>query len=516
MRTKILSGKTFGFGVVVAAAPMLAVLGLAGPAMAKDLIVDGNNPAATNSNPGTLEAPFKTIQAAMDRAEAGDSVLVRAGVYRESVTIKKSGTYHGGGAITHWDPQPPKWITLEAYRDEKAVLDGSSEIAAAAWKLAEGCRNVYVAPFVKTGSNQQLQTVFAGGVPIPPALVKNPDPNMPDQPMLAARPGDKSEDQGWFYDRANGLLYVNLGDRTPGKDAQVSVSQLDTGVDAARQSFVRIRKLEIRGFNGNGITVYNGHEFMVEDNYVHLCAVGAFGNPSGPGVIRRNIFTDLTGPGLVFGGACGTVIECNVIKRWHINPYRNNNYSCALMCNACFGLVVRYNVITENVRPDIGGPWPDCASTGISMYGNSIYRLKGHGFYIEAGVLGTVLRWNSIFEVDSGITFRANCANVAFQNYVFNCRGAGLNIGSPDQEDAEPRANGMAYNWIIDNGVGAGTGADRDKEIANSFDHNTYKLPAGRTLQLQWPAVSGHRKPAQGSRPGDSRPDRQRIRSQNA
>ena len=85
------------------------------------------------------------------------------------------------------------------------------------------------------------------------------------------------------------------------------------------------------------------------------------------------------------------------------------------MCNSSFGLCIRNNVITENICPDVGGPWPDNASTGISAYGNAIYRLRGIGYYIEAWALGTVLRWNTIFETDNGITFRGNCVTWPFR-----------------------------------------------------------------------------------------------------
>ena len=451
------------------------IFGLTDLAICEVFIVDGKNKTAKDDNPGTIEAPFKTIQVAMDKAQAGDTVQVRGGIYRESVKFKRSGSYPGG-LIETWAPRDLKWLTLEAYQNERVTLDGSVEIPAADWKLVDGCKNTYVGPFISKGFGEQLQMVLVGDELLLPVLVNNPDPNMPDHPMLAAKPGDNPEDSGWFYDKEKDLLYVNLGGRVPGKDTPVSASQLDTGVDAANQTFIRIRKLEVRGFNGNGICVYNAHEFIVEDNYVHLCQCAIFGNPSGAGSVCRNFITDITGPGMILGGAQGTVVEGNVIKRWHINPYRDNYYSCSLMCNGAFGLCIRYNVITENVRPDAGGPWPDCSSTGISAYGNTIYNLKGNGFYIEAGILGTVLRWNTVFETDSGITFRANCANVAFQNYVFNCRGRGLNIGSPDQEDVDPKANAMMYNWLIDNGSGAGTDPNRDKEIASVFDHNTYKL----------------------------------------
>ena len=104
------------------------------------------------------------------------------------------------------------------------------------------------------------------------------------------------------------------------------------------------------------------------------------------------------------------------------------------------------------------------------------------GYYIEAWVMGTVLRWNTIFETDLGIAFRANCANVAFQNYIFNCRNAGLDIGSTDAEDVKPKANAMMYNWLINNGSGVAANPDHDKEIAHTFDHNIYKPAKGRPL----------------------------------
>ncbi len=186
--------------------------------------------------------------------------------------------------------------------------------------------------------------------------------------------------------------------------------------------------------------------------------------------------------GMSSGAVRNTVVECNVIKRFHYNPYKTLNYSGSFMCNCCTALTFRNNVITENMSAGAAGPWPDCASMGIAMYGNTVYRVTGCGFYIEAGVFGSVLRWNTVFDNYSGIDFRANCANTAFENYIFNNRAEGLGIGTPDQEDIEPKGDHMSHNWVIDNGTGVATGPDRHGEIATSFDHNVYKLPAGSVL----------------------------------
>ncbi|MBC8011474.1 MAG: DUF1565 domain-containing protein, partial [Burkholderiales bacterium] len=39
-----------------------------------------------NSNPGTLASPYATIQRAATQAVAGDTIYIRAGTYRETVT----------------------------------------------------------------------------------------------------------------------------------------------------------------------------------------------------------------------------------------------------------------------------------------------------------------------------------------------------------------------------------------------------------------------------------------------
>ena len=50
---------------------------LASYAVAAELYVDQNNPAAADKNPGTEAKPFKTIQAALDKAQPGDTVQAR-------------------------------------------------------------------------------------------------------------------------------------------------------------------------------------------------------------------------------------------------------------------------------------------------------------------------------------------------------------------------------------------------------------------------------------------------------
>ncbi|MBR7824720.1 right-handed parallel beta-helix repeat-containing protein [Actinospica sp. MGRD01-02] len=82
--------------VAVSAATLLAAASVApGTAQAAGqnaLYVNGGSSACTDSGPGTLAAPFCSIQAAADVANPGDVVVISGGTYASGVTITRSGT----------------------------------------------------------------------------------------------------------------------------------------------------------------------------------------------------------------------------------------------------------------------------------------------------------------------------------------------------------------------------------------------------------------------------------------
>ena len=68
--------------------------------------------AGDDSSPGTLQAPWRTIQHAADAVTAGSTVNVRGGVYEERVSINVSGNARDG------------FVTFQSYPGETAILDG--------------------------------------------------------------------------------------------------------------------------------------------------------------------------------------------------------------------------------------------------------------------------------------------------------------------------------------------------------------------------------------------------------
>lgn len=99
--------------------------------------------SGSDSNPGTLAEPFATIQHAADIMDAGDTCIIREGVYRETVTPARSGTAD----------QP---IIYMAYPNEEVVINGADVVsgwsqhsnsvyqAVMDWDLGDGFNQLFV------------------------------------------------------------------------------------------------------------------------------------------------------------------------------------------------------------------------------------------------------------------------------------------------------------------------------------------------------------------------------------
>ncbi len=103
-------------------------------AVAKEIHV---SPQGSNSYAGTAHAPYATIQYAVDRAEAGDTILVHAGRYllTECIRIPRKPTTE------------TRRCRLWAAGDGEVILDGSAmhHTTAAAFRAG---RCIYVGPYV--------------------------------------------------------------------------------------------------------------------------------------------------------------------------------------------------------------------------------------------------------------------------------------------------------------------------------------------------------------------------------
>ncbi|MDJ0952350.1 MAG: right-handed parallel beta-helix repeat-containing protein [Acidimicrobiia bacterium] len=100
-----------------------------------DLIVNNQDPGASDENNGSRAHPLRTISAAVERAEPGSVIHVYPGIYCESVTITADGTA----------AEP---IVIEGIRGASGampVITGNDPFPAGSWTEVDGLRGVYKA-----------------------------------------------------------------------------------------------------------------------------------------------------------------------------------------------------------------------------------------------------------------------------------------------------------------------------------------------------------------------------------
>ena len=81
-----------------------------------------------DSNLGSLESPFRTIQKAVDTMKAGDTCYIREGRYHEAINFDNLQGEEGSP------------IRILAYNNERVVIDGSEKITSK-WEKHRG--NIY-------------------------------------------------------------------------------------------------------------------------------------------------------------------------------------------------------------------------------------------------------------------------------------------------------------------------------------------------------------------------------------
>lgn len=184
--------------------------------------------AGKDGNAGTSPfAAFLTLKKAVSVIAAGDTVLIRKGLYRESLDVSHAPT---GTAA-----EP---ITFGSYGDGEVIIDGSSQVNG--WTRVSG--SVWKAPVSFT----------------PIAVIVD------EEPLKQVRDGAPSVTAGsgrWFYNSSTRTIIADFRSTTP-----ASADIIVPGSDGAQQhvyfynqNYYIFRGLTIRGSGSNGIWGYGSH-----------------------------------------------------------------------------------------------------------------------------------------------------------------------------------------------------------------------------------------------------------------
>ena len=303
------------------------------------LIVAQQHPLAADNNPGTELRPLRTINAAAQRAQPGDTVRVHAGVYRERVIPQRSG-------------ERDRPITYEAVPGETVILRGS---------------DVWLAQPIEEKDSQDLPTPYwEGGVPA--KMFARTDPftqpleRMPagylraqvfaqSQPLqqvlniedLNTQPGT------WLFDAQRRWLRVHLAQAYP--TSHPPLLEISTRRAVFAPEIRGLGYIHVRGFTmehganpfpsgfwrsrspqAGILSTRSGHHWVIEHNIVRYAKsigidCGSEGRydidgleqpiPEGVGyhVIRYNTVTDNGAGGIAGWKQTASAIAYNVVER---------------------------------------------------------------------------------------------------------------------------------------------------------------------------------------------------------
>ncbi len=291
--------------------------------------VDGDDPAVHKGGRGTETQPFNTIGKATSMLRAGDTLFVKAGVYRETVVLTKSGTadqpitiqaypgHEGKAIINAAEPLPtwhkctgpddcsgnPNWSNIY-YTDVAGLVNAHPDKAFAVRQVFQQGRLLprsrypdagwrYPAKIVdpkrvfSDSSLAQPEGYFAGAVCHIKTAVWHMDAinitafsrgtiTLADSPRFNITPrfgyfitnivGEINAEGEWAYDPAQKKIFLwPRGDAA--EDIEFTYRECCLRIDDG-VSFNTVRGLTMRNAWGYGILAFQSHDLVIENNTI--------------------------------------------------------------------------------------------------------------------------------------------------------------------------------------------------------------------------------------------------------
>ena len=403
-----------------------------------------------DANPGTEAAPLRTIQAALDLAQPGATVMVQSGTYNELVTFPRSGTADA-------------WITLQAQPGHAVTLDGAGLTIADYW---EGVVTIADVSHVRVQGLRVAHSGYTGIIANRASFVEIRG-NQTYDTYLSGIGVWRSDNV--IVDGNQVALAVNGGEQeciTVSISSQVEVTNNEVSNDGAGTA------------GGEGIDIKDGSSnVLVKGNHVH-------------DLDELGIYVDSWD-----SDTADIVIEDNIV-------HHCNNHGIALAAERGGRLdriTIRNNLTYANARMGITvGDWDDgwphpmqnILIVNNTSVGNGPHATWGAGIAVLNGeAQGVVIRNNVVADnvyaqILDESAYSGTAADItADHNLVWGPTGSGDEFAGTDRIAADPRfvdAASADYRLAWDSpAVDAGTSLDAP---ATDLDGNA--RPAGAGFDL--------------------------------
>lgn len=252
------------FRIIFALMIMVAVTAAGAAVYAAEYHVSSD--IGSDSNLGTADMPFRTIQKAADSVVAGDTVIIEDGTYYETVTLRTSGT-----------KDKPIVFKAANHGKNKVIISGAREDIknkSIKWTLEDSELGLYSIPF-----DYQVYRMTADGTQVVEYMTLN---------GLKTYTANEANNmvgykQGYYYDSENSKMYIRLREdekycSSDPNEAQICVPRVGV-LDS-----IKIDGRTITGQNGSvignesylfGITTENSANVFINGITFEMPAVAA-------------------------------------------------------------------------------------------------------------------------------------------------------------------------------------------------------------------------------------------------
>lgn len=452
--------------------------------LASEYHVAGMLQSSSDSNPGTLAQPWKTISKAALTVEAGDTVLIHGGTYRESVVVPHPGT-------------ASKPIVFRAFKDEEVILDGADIIPPEQWHSMANTKHTYT-----TAAEHDPGQLLMDNRPIYAKVepVSRSYPRTYKRGLLA----DADRNLYQFKPETKELL-LNLNGDSPTNHV--------IGLPVRATGFSLSSHCQISGIRASHYFVTaiagSGDDSVVEDCLLTENRAGiTVGGWNRRGVIvRRNTVIDGTGNGIwLVDRPVECLVQDNLVLRCALNHACEDGWFGGIKMNSAADTTFLNNIVLEGGNPDtdggVDGPalWGDINVDHIMYLGNTCANNKEAGIYVEFAMGDTKAYFNTSYRNGHGITCRASQRGMFMRNLILENRTSGLAVwaAEPPYDTSD---NVFAHNLVRD----CSPSLRFQTEYPILSDYNTFwpenrnKAPfavgqAGATFSdlTSWIKVTGH------------------------
>lgn len=303
---------------------------------------------------GTVESPLRTVRHAVWRANSGDAIVLREGIYRENVQILG------------------KAVALASAPGERAVFDGTEQLTG--WQISD--EDWFVDDWTRQFPRE------AGALVAP----DNIEAGYPDQVFLDGRPlrqvllRSLVEPGTFFHDTARDRIYI--GDDPNGRRIDASLLPWALYFNDAHGSSltdITVRRFATPSDKLAAVRVHS-NDVVVDGVTIELNSAAGLSAIGSNIVIRNGRFSDNGHLGVHVHASETVVVLDSAIVGNNKSGFDPRHSAGGLKVTASTGITVRDNEVSRNGGPGI---WTDLATRYITISHNHVEANGRSGIEVE-------------------------------------------------------------------------------------------------------------------------------------